>query len=68
MARTHRVVFNMNEVEMQTFAKFCDNFGVTNKSKYIREVLIKKVFNVSELHYPTLFDEQEMDLMLVRRS
>lgn len=67
MQRSHRVVFNLNEMEMKTFAKFCNNFGVKNKSKYIRETIITKVFNVTELHHPTLFDEEEMDLMMVKR-
>lgn len=68
MQRSHRVVFNLNDLEMKTFARFCDEFGVKNKSKYIREVLITKVVNVNELHHPTLWGEEEMDSMMVKRA
>ncbi len=68
LRRKHRISFMINEEESKAFRKFCDDYGVKNKSQFIREALFSKVINKFELDYPTLFDETTMDQMIVKRN
>lgn len=67
LKRKHKVSFLLNEEEMKSFARFCSDYGVRNKSSFIRESIFSKLIYKFELDYPTLFDEDEMDRMIVKR-
>ena len=66
--RKHRIAFMLNEEEMKSLLKFCNDYGVRNRSSFIRESLFSKVIQKFELDYPTLFNEDEMNSMIVKRS
>lgn len=68
LRRKHRISFLLNEEESKALRKFCDDYGVKNKSQFIRESLFSKVINKFEMDYPTLFDETVMDGMIVKRN
>lgn len=68
LKRKHRVTFLLNEEEARALRKFCDDYGVINKSQFVRESLFSKVINKFEMDYPTLFAEEVMDEMIVKRN
>lgn len=68
LKRKHRLTFMLNEEEMKSFQRFCSDYGVRNKSGFIRESIFSKLIYKFEVDYPTLFDEEEMDRMIVKRT
>lgn len=68
MKRGHRIVIRLNEYEMKTVDKFCDDFGVKNRSQFLRETVIRKMISVFEKNYPTLFSEEEMDSLISKQG
>lgn len=67
LKRKYRVTFMLNEEEQKSLLRFCNDYGVRNRSSFIRESLFSKVIKKFELDYPTLFDEEEMDRMIEKR-
>ena len=68
MKRTHRIAINLNDYEMKTVDRFCDDFGVKNRSQFLRETVIRKMISVFEKNYPTLFSEEEMEKLIIRQA
>lgn len=68
LKRKHTVAFKLNEEEMKSLARFCRDYGVKNRSAFIRESVFSKLIYKFELDYPTLFDEEEMNRMIEKRS
>lgn len=64
MKRKHRITIVLNEYEMKTVDRFCGDFGVKNRSKFLRETVIRKMISVFENNYPTLFTEDEMERLI----
>lgn len=56
MKRTHRISFTLNDEEKRVFDFFVDKYLVTNRSRYVREVLIHNVLQQLDEDRPTLFD------------
>lgn len=54
--RVHKHLFSLNEIEHKVFTKFLAKYKVTNKSKFIRESLMKAILKKFEEDAPTLFD------------
>ena len=67
LLRNHRLSFLLNDEEWKAFNKFCDEYGVINKSQFIRSALFSKVINKFEMDYPTLFGDDEMDKLIVKK-
>lgn len=55
-ARTHRVSILLNDSEMRALNRYCDKYGVKNRSRFVRETLIRRVLKQFEKDSPTLFD------------
>ncbi len=64
MKRKHRITIALNEYEMKTVDRFCGDFAVKNRSKFLRETVIRKMISVFDNHYPTLFTEDEMERLI----
>lgn len=54
--REHRVSILLNDSEQKTLDRFCARYGVKNKSRLIRETLMRAILRQLEKDQPTLFD------------
>ena len=54
--RAHRISILLNESEQQTLERFCDKYGVSNRSRLIRETLMRAILKRLDGDQPTLFD------------
>lgn len=54
--RTHRVNIMLNDSEMRALNKYCEHYTVKNRSKLIRETLMRNILKRFDLDTPTLFD------------
>lgn len=46
----------LNESELRALDRFCDRYSVANRSRLIRETLMKAILKKMENDQPTLFD------------
>ena len=54
--RENRVSILLNDSEMRALDRFCDKYGVQNRSRLIRETLMRAILKKMERDEPTLFD------------
>lgn len=54
--REHRISILLNESEQRTLERFCDKYGVANRSRLIRETLMRAILKKLDNDQPTLFD------------
>ncbi|MCR5533380.1 MAG: ribbon-helix-helix domain-containing protein [Paludibacteraceae bacterium] len=54
--REHRISILLNDKEQQTLDRFCEKYGISNRSRLIRETLIRAILKQLENDQPTLFD------------
>lgn len=54
--REHRVSILLNDSEQKTLDRFCERYGVKNKSRLIRETLMRAILRQMDKDQPTLFD------------
>ena len=55
-ARNNRVCIMLNDSEMRALNRYCDKYNVKNRSRFVRESLMRKVLKQFEKDTPTLFD------------
>lgn len=60
LVRDHKVIFALNEPEFKLLEKYCTQYKISNRSRFIRESLMKNVMSRMVNDYPKLFDENEM--------
>jgi len=54
--REHRVSILLNEQEQRALDRFCEKYGVSNRSRLIRETLMRAILRQIDHDQPTLFD------------
>lgn len=54
--RGHRVSILLNESEYRALQKYCDRYTVQNRSRLIRETLMRNILKRFDKDNPTLFD------------
>lgn len=54
--RDFRISIQLNESEMRVLDRFCDRYGVKNRSRLIRETLMRAILKKMDNDQPTLFD------------
>ncbi|MCI7575616.1 MAG: ribbon-helix-helix domain-containing protein [Bacteroidales bacterium] len=54
--RRHKVSFLLNDKELQVLDKYCKRYNIQNRSRIIREALMKTILRRYENDSPTLFD------------
>ena len=54
--REHRISLMLNEREQRALDKFCEKYGISNRSRLIRETLMRAILKKIENDQPTLFD------------
>ncbi len=60
MLRENTVTFSLNDPEYQALQKYLTKYKITNRSRFLRESVMKVVLNRLTEDYPTLFGEKEM--------
>jgi hypothetical protein len=63
LKRKYRLCFLFNELEFEAFKKHCKKYKITNKAKYMREVVIANILQKQEEDHPTLFTNNDMQKM-----
>ncbi len=61
LRRKHRTSFLLNEKEKEAIESYCKKNKIRNKSKFMRETLMRTVLDHFLEDYPTLFDKKDMD-------
>ncbi len=54
--RKNRHVFTLNDLEQRALSRYFKKYKIENKSKFIREVLMREVIMRLEKDSPTLFE------------
>ena len=54
--RVNRVSIMLNDSELKALNKYCDTYTVSNRSKLIRETLMRNILKRFDQDNPTLFD------------
>lgn len=54
--REHRVSILLNDSELRALDRYCEKYGVRNRSRFVRETLMRNVLKQFEKDSPTLFD------------
>lgn len=54
--RAHRISILLNDREQRALDRFCDRYMVANRSRLIRETLMRAILKKIENDQPTLFD------------
>ena len=54
--REHRIAIMLNGKEQQLLDRFCKQYGVSNRSRLIRETLMRAILKQLDQDQPTLFD------------
>ena len=56
MPRKNRLTVLLNESEQRALDNYCRRYRITNKSKFVRETLMKNILHRFDADSPTLFD------------
>ncbi len=59
-ARNHAIVLRLNERERQALDAYCQQMRITNRARFLREVIMSSVITEWEASSPMLFSEEEM--------
>ena len=54
--REHKISILLNETEQRTLDRFCERYGVRNRSRLVRETLMRAILKKMDSDQPTLFD------------
>jgi metal-responsive CopG/Arc/MetJ family transcriptional regulator len=57
LPREHRISILLNESEFRTLDRFCAHYDVANRSRLIRETLMRAILKKMDKDQPTLFDD-----------
>ncbi len=61
LRRRHRTAFLLNDKEKEALEVYCKKHKIKNKSKFMRETLLRAIMEHFLEDYPTLFDKKDMD-------
>lgn len=53
--RTNRLAIMLNDEEMKALSRFLEKYKIKNKSRLVRETLMKAILKKFEEDHPTLF-------------
>lgn len=62
LLRNHRTTLLFNQREKEAIDLYCQKYGITNKSKFIRETILTEVLKRFDEDYPTLFEFEKPNL------
>ena len=56
----HTIMFN--ERELKAINRYCDQYKISNRSKFMREAIITTILKKFDEDYPSLFEEEHPTL------
>ena len=65
LKRIHREGFMVNDKELEAIEAYCKKYKINNKSKFLRETVLRCVMEQFLEDYPTLFEKQDLDRLRV---
>jgi len=65
LKRRHKAGFLLNDKELEAVDAYCKKYKIENKSKFMRETVMRFVMDQFLNDYPTLFDKQDLDRLKV---
>lgn len=65
LARTNRITIVLNDKEKEALESYCKKYKIVNKAKFIRETVFKHVMDRFLADYPTLFEQETMESLVV---
>ena len=54
--RENKISILLNDREMKALDRFCERYQITNRSRLVRETLMRAILKKIEDDQPTLFD------------
>ncbi len=60
LVRNRRLSITLNEKEFRVVERFFKEYKIKNKSKFLRDTIIRTVWEKLEANAPTLFSKEEM--------
>nr|WP_321408788.1 hypothetical protein [uncultured Carboxylicivirga sp.] len=64
LIRRHKATFLLNDKENQAIETYCKKYKIGNKSKFMREAVMRIVMENFLEDYPTLFEKQDLDRLI----
>jgi hypothetical protein len=55
LLRVNKATILFNNREIKAIDEYCKKYGIRNRSKFIREIVISTILEKFETDYPTLF-------------
>ncbi len=65
LKRKHKATFLLNDKELEAFEVYCKRYRVKNKSRFMRESVMRTVMDKFMEDYPTLFEKKDLDRLRV---
>ncbi|MDG5799168.1 hypothetical protein QA597_02200 [Marinilabiliaceae bacterium ANBcel2] len=66
LKRKHKASFTLNDKELEAIEVYCKKYKIKNRSKFLRESVLKTVMIKFFEDYPTLFEKQDLDKLVVK--
>lgn len=66
--RTHPVSFSLNDKENEVVEAYFKKYRINNKARFFRETIIRSIMERFMEDYPTLFEQQELDNLIVNQN
>ncbi len=63
--REHRTSFMLTDEENSAIEMYCKKYKIRNKSKFMREAVLRTVMEKFLDDYPTLFEKDDLDELIV---
>ncbi len=60
LVRNRRISITLNEKELRVIERFFKEYKITNKSKFLRDTIIRTVWEKLEENAPTLFSKEDL--------
>ncbi len=64
LIRKHKATFLLNDKENEAVEVYCKKYKISNKSKFMREAVLRVVMEQFLDDYPTLFEKQDLDKLI----
>lgn len=65
LKRKNRLTIQLNDSELEAINLYCKKYRVKNKSAFVRGLVLKEVMTSFLDDYPTLFEKQVLDRLVV---
>lgn len=59
LPRKQNITFLLNDKEKKVLDNYCRKYKISNRSKFIREIVVSTILEQFDKDYPSLFDKIE---------